>query len=295
MMRAHTHPLEGGPVPTAPTYAQRRLGSELRRLRTRAGLKLEETASAFTWSLSKLSRIETAHLSISPLDMTRLAKYCGATDDELARLTNWATQRPHPSRWWKEYSSAINSTYEEFISLEDQARHIHLVDSNVIPGLFQAQSYARAITECGPFVPDPDIIDVLVEVRMARKRLIFGDDAVKVSATMSATALQINMGSPSILNDQLNHLLKVSNLPNIDLRIMPTSSPCGAFNGGLTLFDFEIEHEPSVVYIEYQGGMTAREETREVRRYRRHIDHLHQCSLSVEASHQVIIDHLERL
>lgn len=278
---------------TAPTYAQRRLGSELRRLRNRAGLSLEEVASAFSWSLSKLSRIENAKLSISPVDLNRLAIHCNATDDELARLANWSTQKARPSRWWKSYSSMINTTYEEFISLEDQAAHIHLVDASVIPGILQSRGYAHAITNSGPFIPDPDIAEILVEVRMRRQQLLTGKNAIRVSATLSASALQITMGSARVLNEQLDHLLAISNLANVELRIVPLDSPLAAFNGGLTLFDFDHEHEPSIVYIEYHGGMTYQEGTREVRRYRRYIEYLHQHALPAAESRQLLIETVE--
>ncbi|MGQ0774607.1 MAG: helix-turn-helix domain-containing protein, partial [Pseudonocardiales bacterium] len=50
----------GGVVRTNGTMRQRQLGRELRRLREKAGLTLEEAAPRLDWSTSKLGRIETA-------------------------------------------------------------------------------------------------------------------------------------------------------------------------------------------------------------------------------------------
>jgi len=258
-------------------------------------LSLDEAAGAFAWSLSKLSRIETAKLSISPVDLNRLAIHCGATDDELARLANWVNQKPQAARWWKNYSDTINATYEEFISLEAQAAHIHVVDSSVIPGLLQSRNYAHAVTNCGPYIPDPDVAETLVEVRMKRQELLTRKDAARLAVTISATALQIDMGLPDLLNGQLKKLVEMSEFPNIDMRIVPLDSPFSVFRGGLTLFDFDHEHEPGIIYIEYHGGMTLQEESREVRRYRRHIEHLHNNAMTPEESRRLLVDKMRSL
>ncbi|WP_424642185.1 helix-turn-helix domain-containing protein [Embleya sp. AB8] len=278
-----------------PTYAQRRLGGELRQLRAKAGLSLEGAAGAFHWSKSKLSRIETAKLPISRHDMNRLAILYGASAEELARLENWAARKPQSYTWWSEYSDVISSTYEEFITLEAQATEIHLVNSSVVPGILQVRGYAHAITTSGPFIPDPDIADALVDVRLKRQSVLTEASPVLVSATLSATALHINLGDPRLLREQLRHLLEVGDLPNVEMRIIPLDSPLGAFIGGLTLFEFEHKQEPSVVYIEYHGGMTPKESNREVRQYRRHIQHLHQNALSPDESRKLINRRLEDL
>jgi transcriptional regulator with XRE-family HTH domain len=278
-----------------PTYAQRRLGGELRQLRSKAGLSLEAVAGKFNWSKSKLSRIETAKLSISRHDMSRLAILYGASIEEIARLENWATRKAHPYAWWDEYSDIVSSSYEEFISLEAQAAEIRLVNSNVVPGLLQARGYAHAITTSGPFIPDPDIADALVDVRMKRQDVLTEENPVLVSATMSATALHIDLGDPRLLQEQLRHLLEIGELPNVEIRIIPLNSPLGAFIGGLTLFEFDHRQEPSVVYIEYHGGMTPKESDREVRQYRRHIQHLHENALPPHASKELITQRLGSL
>jgi transcriptional regulator with XRE-family HTH domain len=278
-----------------PTYAQRRLGGELRQLRAKAGLSLEGAAGAFCWSKSKLSRIETAKLPISRHDISRLAKLYEASDEEIARLENWAARKTQSYMWWNEYSDVVSSAYEEFISLEEQATDIQLVNSSVVPGLLQARGYAHAITTSGPFIPDPDIVDALVDVRMKRQRVLTGDNPVTVSATISATALYVDPGEPTLLRDQLRHLLTIGSLPNVEIKVIPLDSPLGAFIGGLTLFEFDHEHEPSVVYVEYHGGMIPKESDREVRQYRRHIEHIHQHALSTLDSQKLIAERLENL
>jgi len=282
-------------VSGAPTYAQRRLGGELRQLRTKAGMSLEGAAATFAWSKSKLSRIETAKLAISRHDMARLAILYGASPTESARLSNWASRKSRRYTWWSEYSDVVSATYEEFISLENEASAIHLANSSVIPGLLQSRGYAHTVTTGGPFIPDPDIAEALVDIRMKRQSVLTDGRLVLVSATVSEAALLMDLGSPDLLREQLDHLLEIGNLPNVDIRVVPLNSAYGAFIGGLTLFDFDHELEPSVVYAEYHGGMAPKESDREVRQYRRHIRHIHDHALFPEESRRMISLRLKEL
>ncbi|MYW03773.1 helix-turn-helix domain-containing protein [Streptomyces sp. SID3343] len=60
-----------------PTYARRRLGLELKRLRLRVNLTGESVTETCGWSHTKIVRIETAKVSLSRHD---LGKLCGLYD-----------------------------------------------------------------------------------------------------------------------------------------------------------------------------------------------------------------------
>ncbi|MGO4754648.1 helix-turn-helix domain-containing protein, partial [Streptomyces sp. 2MCAF27] len=60
-----------------PTMRSRRLGSELRRLRVEAGLRVQDAADALECGHPKISQIENGKRGIRPLDLTVLFKLYG--------------------------------------------------------------------------------------------------------------------------------------------------------------------------------------------------------------------------
>jgi transcriptional regulator with XRE-family HTH domain len=60
---------------------RRRLAAELRRLREAAQLTCDQVASLLECSASKISRIETGRVSVSPRDVRDLLRAYGVADD----------------------------------------------------------------------------------------------------------------------------------------------------------------------------------------------------------------------
>src|SRR3984893_18693683 len=81
-------------VPTAtqqsPTVRRRRLALELRRFRETAGLTCEEVAEHLECSTSKISRIETGRVSVSPRDVRDILDLYGVSAQQGASLVQLA-------------------------------------------------------------------------------------------------------------------------------------------------------------------------------------------------------------
>ena len=69
-----------------PAVRRRKLGAELRALRTSAGLTSGEAAGLVGWHQSKVSRIETGTSGAKPADVRLLLDAYGAADDRLREL-----------------------------------------------------------------------------------------------------------------------------------------------------------------------------------------------------------------
>src|ERR1700750_3162159 len=65
----------------SPIGARRRLGNELRRLRTEAGLTLDDVAARMTCSTSKISRLETGKGVPKVPDVSELMRIYGVDSD----------------------------------------------------------------------------------------------------------------------------------------------------------------------------------------------------------------------
>lgn len=272
---------------STPNYARRRLGLELRRMRTEAGKPLEEVALDCGWDKSKVSRIENAKISMTRHDLYQFVHAYGVDGEHLARLENWLSDSRGVA-WWREFADVINSQYEELIALESQAFRVTTANFCVIPGLLQARDYARATLTSSAFVPDPDNADALVQVREKRQRTLHGDNALEFTAAIGAAVLHVETGGKKVLRKQLHHLLELSELPNVAIRVVPFTTDAGIYLGGTSILDFPDPHDPSVVHVEYQNGSEFKESDRDVRRYRRSLQHVLNCALTVEESRKTI-------
>jgi transcriptional regulator with XRE-family HTH domain len=79
----------------SPTVRRRRLALELRRLREAARLTCEEVAEHLECSASKISRVETGRVSVSPRDVRDMLELYGVTGgrDSLVQLARDSGRR----------------------------------------------------------------------------------------------------------------------------------------------------------------------------------------------------------
>ena len=76
--------------PETPSVRERQLALELREARLGAPLPGSETARILGWSASKVSRIETGRIGISPTDLDRLLELYQVPDEQARYLRRLA-------------------------------------------------------------------------------------------------------------------------------------------------------------------------------------------------------------
>src|SRR5947209_3997902 len=86
-----------------PAVARRRVRLAVREARERKGLTQADVAEAMEWSASKIMRIESGEVTVSPNDLRPLLAYLGVTDsgrvEELLRDAKASRRR---REWWDE-------------------------------------------------------------------------------------------------------------------------------------------------------------------------------------------------
>ena len=138
----------------SPTVRRRRLALELRRLREAARLTCEEVAEHLECSASKISRVETGRVSVSPRDVRDMLELYGVPDqqrDSLVQLARDSRQKG----WWHAYSDTIQPQFATYVGLESAASEIRVYEVNLIPGLLQTEEYARTIIKAGTMTGSP--------------------------------------------------------------------------------------------------------------------------------------------
>ncbi|WP_405088141.1 helix-turn-helix domain-containing protein [Microbispora sp. NBC_01389] len=272
----------------SPTVRRRRLGQELRRLRERAGMTGDQVATRLGWSAAKISRIETARTSPRESDVEALLVIYMVDSrqrQELLALHRDATRKG----WWEDYRDSLPKEYTTFLGLEAEATSARDWEPQVVPGLFQTEAYVRAMMESGQrsTLEAPGGVRSRIEVRMARQQAVLRvDNPLAISAVVEESVLLRRFGGDEVMREQLGRLIEVSELPNVELRILllDTAHPIntGAFSH-LKLPEFH-----DVVYLEaLLGGRLVEDETI-VYRYEVAFDYLETKALDVDASRRLL-------
>ncbi|MET7298178.1 helix-turn-helix transcriptional regulator [Embleya sp. NPDC005575] len=276
-----------------PKLARKRLGEAFRALRDAREMTGDDAAAELGWHASKISRIENAESGTSRHDFDKLVELYGAGEpkrEELALLLSASKSRA----WWNQtpYAAALTPAYRDLIGYERESYEECDYQPLVIPGLLQIPDYARVVIASGPFVQDYERIDTLVEVRERRQDVLLREDFA-LYAVVTLAALIYEHGGRDVLRAQLEHVLEVTERPNVTLQVIPHNVSSGGYTGSVTLLHFP--EDPSVAYLDTVVGSQERDNPREVRQYARFFDHLRDIALSKADTRALITQRLEEL
>jgi transcriptional regulator with XRE-family HTH domain len=272
------------PARQSPTVRRRRLGMELRRLREAAGLTIDQVADRLECSDSKISRIETAHVGVTPRDvrdMLELYGVAGEQRDQLVQIAREARQRG----WWHAYGDTKESTY---VGLEVAAASIRSFQAQVVPGLFQTTDYARAVIRAINPNLRPEEVERQLALRMARQPILT-EDPPELWVVIDEAVLCRSVGERGVMAEQLHHLTEVAELSTVTLQVLPFSAGEHAgMDGAFSILSFPEPADPEVVYLEHATSDLFLERAEDVRRYTLLFDHLRAAALRPGDSTAVI-------
>ncbi|MCP2260181.1 Helix-turn-helix domain-containing protein [Streptoalloteichus tenebrarius] len=201
----------------SPAVDRRRLASELRRHRERAGLTTVEVGARLACSQSRISRIERARIGVGPCDVRDLCALYGVSGEETEFLVGLAG-RSRQKAWWSRYHDVIDGPYVE---IEAGAERLRAYDALWVPDLLQTPAYARAVVRAArPGLP-VDEVERRVEFRMARQRMLTDEQPLRAAVVLDEGVLHRAVGGPGVMGGQLRHLREVCGLPTVALRVLP--------------------------------------------------------------------------
>ncbi|MFF7732156.1 MULTISPECIES: Scr1 family TA system antitoxin-like transcriptional regulator [unclassified Streptomyces] len=271
-----------------PAVRRRKLGAELRALRTSAGLTSGEAARLVGWHQSKVSRIETGTSGVKPADVRLLLDAYGVTDSQLRELlmvlagSDDSDGRHH---WWHAYRGVLPPTYRDFISLESQAGAMRTLETTVVPGLLQTPEYARAVTRAAVEGLPEDRLDTLVEVRLARQVVLREDPPLKLSAVLDEAVLRREVGGPGVMARQLERLVEAARLPQVRLQVLPFAAGAHiGVTGPFVIFSFSSTSDLDVVVLDHLTSSLYLERKEDLQAYTEAFNALQIHALSPEDS-----------
>ncbi|MEV6987237.1 helix-turn-helix transcriptional regulator [Sphaerisporangium sp. NPDC051017] len=271
----------------SPTVRRRRLASELRRLRERAQLTLEEVGERLGWSATKLSRIETSRVGVTPKDVGLLLDLYGvggSRKDSLLKLARDARKKG----WWQAYSD-LSSEYAAYIGLEAEAASMCSFAPLVLPGLLQTEDYARAVVRAGFVLASPGEVERRVEVRMARQAVLSQPTPLSLWTVVDESVIRRPVGGPEAVRAQLKQLIEVGSLPHVTIQVLPfTAGAHSGTSGAFEILEFPDRADPDVVFLENLTDSLYVESETDVYRYRVAFDHLRARALDPDQSRYLI-------
>ncbi len=280
---------DGATAKDLPTSRSRRLGAELRRLREAAGLTQGEVGKALGCGITKISRIESGHRSVSPADLRRMLTTYGLTENgrRWRRLAALGRDADHPD-WWDAYADVLpeGREFSTFLSLEDATDELRAYEPLVVYGLLQTADYARALIEANNLGDQSETTDRLVEVRMGRQAVLTrAERPVHLWVVVDEAALRRHVGGREVMRAQLAHLVDVTKLANVTIQVLPFTE--GAYAGMMTPFTivgFPEQADADVVLLENMSGNLFLERSFDLRRYNLAFDHMRARAESPAAS-----------
>jgi transcriptional regulator with XRE-family HTH domain len=274
------------------TVLGRQLGDELRRLREAAGMTTSQAADALDCTKGKISRIENGRVAVRLPDLAAMLLAYKASDPDLCNRLGTLARKANRRRregWWNQYASVLADTYRDYIALEDTADSIRSFQAQLVPGLFQTPDYIRAVTIASGSWETAEEVDRFAEVRIARQERLTGASPLRMWAVLSEAVLLQQVGGPQVMNEQLHHLLAVSELPNVTLQVLPFSRGAHAsMFGPYVLLGFPEEGALDVVLVDNPSGSVWLEREAEVARYQHLFDNAAKSALSPVESRTVI-------
>ncbi|RDG38202.1 Scr1 family TA system antitoxin-like transcriptional regulator [Streptomyces corynorhini] len=208
------------PPRKAPTARQRRLGSELRKIREHAGLSLTHAASLLGADRTALSNTESGRFGVSADRVRTWAGHYECPDVAYVEaLAAMAAERING--WWEDYRRDLTSDALDLAELEHHAAGIRSVQIMYMPGLLQTEDYVRAVFSESVPPPSPARQRRQVSHRLKRRDVLDRADPPACTFLIHEAALRMTYGGPAVARAQLNNLLEQSDRDNVTIRAIP--------------------------------------------------------------------------
>lgn len=281
-------------MPTGPTLRSLQFTRELRRLRERAGLTIDDVVGQVGISKSQLSRIETGKVTRIQVPVLRaiLTQYA-VSDERQAYLVQWAKEAANRG-WWQSGSAAVlqSDEWRTLVGLEQDANYINDLSTLVLSGLLQTREYAQALLRAvNRGVPATEV-EKLVELRLRRQGRV---GELDLWVILTEEVLLRPIGGIDVWSAQVKHLIELTEGPRTVLQVLPlTSGEHPGARGPYVILGFDPEADLQVVYVEGNRLEACIEDSQQVEIYKRDYERLRAQAMGPEDSVRLMKQSLDK-
>ncbi|MET8506877.1 DUF5753 domain-containing protein [Streptomyces sp. NPDC004787] len=262
------------------------LGKQLMQVRKQAGYSTPRSAvEGLDISEAQYRRVELGQSAFRKVsDLVIVLEHFGVTDKaDIEHFT--ALHRDGQNRgWWSSFARSMSSGMKLYVGLEDGAKAIRAWQPDMVHGLLQTESYARALFETHKPVDEMTTEEVLrgVEARMERRGILTRDNPVELRVVLDEPALRRVVGGPEVMREQYEELAELSERSNVFIHLIPTTKATYRCQSDFAVLDFD-DGLPTIVQLDMpEGEVRMTDKMAEVRTYSRRFDALRDGALSTE-------------
>lgn len=195
-----------------------RFAEELKALREANGDSLRQLGEKVGWDFSLFGKMENGHTLGSAEVVQALDQYFG-TGKLLVTLWELALGD----------KAEFKEQYREYMGLEAEALSLWHFGLSSIPGVLQTRGYATEILAAGGI--KGEMLSRQVEARLDRGEMLAAEDAPRFRTILYESVLRLVLRDPGSWREQLEHLVGMSERPNVTVQVLPFSAgPFGLMN-----------------------------------------------------------------
>jgi transcriptional regulator with XRE-family HTH domain len=233
------------------------LGRELKAIR--GGRPLHVVGKAAQVDPGYLSRAEKGKQKLGEASLKRLLDYFEIHGVQREELLSYLTD-DLVVEWWAKYGSLVQPDLARRIGLEAVACRWEEITGDTFGLLLQRGPYAREVIKYSWEGASPVETELWLEMRVERQqRCLHREQPLHLHSLFHEDALTASVDR-EIMIDQLEHLLKVAELPNATLQMVPrTAGRAGRLHALTERLIFPEEGVPKIVFSQGLGTQYVRE------------------------------------
>ncbi|MER6999099.1 helix-turn-helix transcriptional regulator [Streptomyces sp. NPDC000410] len=272
---------------TTPTARRQRLGTELRRLRERAGLTATQASKLLGGNQARISNIEAGRYGVSADRVRTLACHYDCPDQDLVDALAAMTGERRRG-WWEEYRETLSSGLLDLAELEHHGTALRTAHTSGLPGLLQTTDHARAVFR--QVVPElaPPEIEHRMSFRIKRQAVLYQDAPTPYRAVVHEAALRMRFGGRDVARAQLHHLLAMGEREHITILVIPFDADGYPGSGQPIYYVHGPVPQLDTVQLDQSHGIALLDAEAQLDKYRRILDRLEHLALTPAASSDFI-------
>jgi hypothetical protein len=260
--------------PEGPTALRIMLGNQLRQLREASGITTGAAGHAIRASHAKISRMELGRVGFKERDVADLLTLYGVTDEQERSSFMALAGRANVPGWWHHYSDILPSWFEMYLGLEQASSVIRTYQPQFLPDLLQTREVAHAVIQLGHPDATPSDIERRLALRMTRQEILVQPGALNLWVVFDEAALW-RLDQRSTMRAQIQHLIKMGELPNVRIQVIPIYFGVHVAVGGpFAIMRFSEPDLPDIVYLEQLTSALYLDKSQDVQHYLMVMDRL---------------------